>query len=108
MVKKCKICGDKLEEFISYDYQPPLIAQPLHMGQDLCLAGSVEGGQRLVHQHEVGLEHQGAGNGDALLLAARELAGAAVAHLRQLHHLSYPCYPFLCHQLPALRVSLQD
>ena len=45
--------------------------------------------QRLVHQHEVGLEHQGARNRDALLLAARKLAGAAVAHLRQLHHLQH-------------------
>ena len=47
----------------------------------------VERAQRLVHQHEVGLEHQGAGHGDALLLAAGQLAGAAVAHLRQFHHL---------------------
>ena len=47
----------------------------------------VEGAQRLVHQHQIGLEHQGAGNGDALLLAARQLARAAVAHLRQFDEL---------------------
>ena len=47
----------------------------------------VEGAEWLVHQHQVRLEDECARHGDALLLAAGELAGAAVAHLRQFHHL---------------------
>ena len=35
----------------------------------------VERAERLVHQHELGLEHERARERDALLLAARELAG---------------------------------
>ena len=46
----------------------------------------VERAERLVHQHELGLEDQRAGKRDALLLAAGELAGPAVAACRQLHH----------------------
>ena len=39
----------------------------------------VERAERLVHQHELGLEHQRAGDRDPLLLAARELARPAAA-----------------------------
>ena len=47
----------------------------------------VEGAERLVHQHELRLEHERAGDGDALLLAAGELDRTAVGERTQLHHL---------------------
>ena len=47
----------------------------------------VEGAERLVEQQHRGLEHQGAGQGDALLLPAGELAGLARRVARQLHEL---------------------
>ena len=39
----------------------------------------VEGAERLVHEEESGVEHEGAGEGDPLLLASGELPGQAVA-----------------------------
>lgn len=46
-------------------------------GGNLGLDGGVEGGERLVADEEVGLEGQGAGNGDALSLSAAKLVGIA-------------------------------
>ena len=46
----------------------------------------VECAQRLVHQHQLGVEHQRTGQGHALLLAARHLRGIAAAHVAHLHH----------------------
>ena len=46
----------------------------------------VERAERLVHQHELRVEHERAGQRDALLLAARELARQAVGHALQAHH----------------------
>jgi hypothetical protein len=46
----------------------------------------VEVGQRLVQQHDRGAAHQGAGDGHALLLAARKLRGAARGQRAQAHH----------------------
>ena len=46
----------------------------------------VERAERLVHQHELRLEHQRARHGDALLLAAGQLRGAASAETGELHH----------------------
>ena len=46
----------------------------------------VERAQRLVHQHQLGVEHQRPGQRDALLLAARKLRRAAVLELAHLHH----------------------
>ncbi len=46
----------------------------------------VEGAQRLVHQHQLRLEDQRAGQRHALLLAARELGRAPIAEGAELHH----------------------
>ncbi|MCY1537219.1 hypothetical protein D9M68_727070 [compost metagenome] len=46
----------------------------------------VEGAEGLVHQHQLRLEDQRAGQGDALLLATGKLAGVAVAEGVQLDH----------------------
>ena len=53
----------------------------------------VERAQGLVHQHEIGIEDQRPGDGNALLLAAGELARAAVAEARQLDHLERSLHP---------------
>ena len=45
----------------------------------------VEAGERLVEQHQRRAGGQGTGQGDPLLLAAGELVGVAVAHVRQAH-----------------------
>ena len=50
----------------------------------------VERAERLVHEHDLGLEDERAGKGYALLLAARELVGAARAIAAELHHLERP------------------
>jgi hypothetical protein len=47
----------------------------------------VERAERLVHQHQLRLEHQGARQRHALLLAAGKLARQPVVHAAQLHHL---------------------
>ena len=44
----------------------------------------VQVGEGLVHQEDLGLAHDGAGEGDALALAAGELAGFAVEELAEL------------------------
>ena len=46
----------------------------------------VQGAQGFVHQHQLGVEDQGAGQRNPLLLAARQLRGAAVDELAHLHH----------------------
>ncbi len=43
----------------------------------------VERGERLVEQHHLGFHGEGAGDGDALLLPARELVDALVGGVRQ-------------------------
>ena len=53
----------------------------------------VERAERLVHQHELGLEDQRAGDRDPLLLAARELGRPAVAEGVELDHLERPAHP---------------
>ena len=46
----------------------------------------VERAKRLVHQHQLGFEHQSARQGDTLLLTARKLRGASPAELAHLNH----------------------
>src|SRR5262245_52731120 len=46
----------------------------------------VERAQGLIHEYEVGIEHQRPGNGDALLLAAGKLTWTTVAEAWQLNH----------------------
>ena len=61
--------------------------QAAHLELQVLAQLLVERAQRLVHQQQPGLEHDGAGQRDALLLAAGELARIAVAVARQLHQL---------------------
>ena len=51
---------------------------------------AVEGGQRLVEQQDVGLEHDGAGQRHALLLPAGKLVRLALAVAAQAHGLQRP------------------
>jgi hypothetical protein len=46
----------------------------------------VQCAQRLVHENQLGLEDQGSGHCDALLLAPGELAGAPISECAELHH----------------------
>ncbi len=59
------------------------VAQQFH---HLALHGTVEGRGRLVQQNQPGLEHQGAGNSDALALAAGKFVGVAIAGFRVQAH----------------------
>ena len=52
-----------------------LVARQTQQVEDFGLHGHVEGGGRLVGQNQAGVEHQGHGDDDALLLAAGELGG---------------------------------
>src|SRR5690606_6899630 len=54
------------------DRQPKLVAKLLDEGQDLRLAGRVEGGQRLVHQEKARVREEGPADRDPLFLAARQ------------------------------------
>ncbi len=55
-----------------------LSGEAFEIGQDLGLAGLVEGGEGLVGDEEAGGAQERAPDGDALRLAARERAGTAV------------------------------
>ena len=44
---------------------------------------AIEGGERFIEEEEIGLEHEGAGDRDPLLLAAGELLDAARAEACQ-------------------------
>lgn len=55
----------------------------------------VERAERLVHQHQLGIEHERAGERDALLLAAGELLRVAVAEGLELHHAERALHPRL-------------
>ena len=59
------------------DRRPPLVAHAQEIGHDPLAQGDVEGGQRLVEQEQARADGQGAGEGDALLLAAGEGGGMA-------------------------------
>ena len=61
-----------------------LVVQPADLETHLLAQIGVEVGQRLVEQQDLRLDHQGAGQGHALLLAARELAGIALRQRREL------------------------
>ncbi|MNG93382.1 hypothetical protein D3C79_523480 [compost metagenome] len=61
----------------------------LHMFTQLL----VERAERFVHQHQLGLEHQRPGQGHALLLATRQLAGVALGEGIELDHVQHPLDP---------------
>ena len=66
------------------DAQP--LVQPAHLELHLLAELLVERAERLVHQHQLRLEHERASDGDALLLPARQLRRLARAESRELHH----------------------
>ena len=66
------------------------VAQPLaQLGAHL----GVEGAEGLVEQQHLGLDGQGAGQGHALALAARELRGVALAQVREADQLEQLVHP---------------
>ena len=73
------------------DAQPLLDAPDL--GAHLLAQLGVQVGERLVHQQHLGLHHQGAGQGHALLLPAGELVGGALLQAGQLHQLQHARHP---------------
>jgi len=71
----------------------PLVRDLAEEVHDLAASDAVEGGGGLVGQHEGGLVGQGAGDGDALLLAAGELGGirvGPVAHAKVVQQVHGP------------------
>ena len=63
--------------------------QVAHLDLHLLAQLLVERRQRLVHQQDARLEDDGAGERDALALAARELVDVAVAEPAELHELEH-------------------
>ena len=55
----------------------------------------VQGAEWLIHQHQFRLEDQGAGDGDALLLASGKLAGPPVPEAFHAHQRQCPLHPLL-------------
>ncbi len=66
---------------------PELGLEELQLDLHLLAQLPIEGAERLVEQQQRGLVHQGAGQGDPLLLSAGELAGLALGEAGHLHHL---------------------
>ena len=62
--------------------QPEFRAELVQQVDDPGLDGHVQGGHRLVQDHEFGVHGEGAGDPDALALAAGELVGEAVDVVR--------------------------
>ena len=56
----------------------------------------IKGGKRLIKQEHIWLDHDGAGQGDALLLTARELAWVTVFDIGQAHDIER-VFDFLGH-----------
>ena len=64
---------------------PELLLELADLGAHLHAQLGVEVGERFVEQQDLGLDHQAAGDGDALELAARELMRPAVAIRVEMH-----------------------
>ncbi len=64
-----------------------LLVQRLQLVLHVLAQLLVQRAERLVHQHQLGFEHQRARQGDALLLAAGELRGIALGEALHAHHL---------------------
>ena len=64
---------------------PSVVLQPLDLELHLLAQLAVERAERLVHQRQARLEHDGPGQGDALLLAAAQLAGKRSPYVLELH-----------------------
>ncbi len=72
-----------------------LLRQRLHDAQHLAHHFRVQRGGRLVEEHDLRLQGQRTGDGDALLLAAGELIGIGVTLVRQPHGLEQGHGPLL-------------
>ena len=73
-----------------HDRDPEPVTELLQVGQHLLAAGLIDRGERLVEQQQPRAREQGAPDGDALTLAARELVRAPLeqfAQAEQLHDL---------------------
>ena len=70
---------------VDHRHAEPLV-QPADLELHLLAQLLVERAERLVHQHQLGLEHERARHRDALLLAAGELRRPAAAEAAELHH----------------------
>ena len=70
-----------------HDDGQALVVELLEQGQDLDAGARVQVAGGLVGQQQRGLGDQGAGDGDPLLLTARELVGLVVAAVAQAHAL---------------------
>ncbi len=73
--------------------RPPLVVERLENRDDLLRGVRVEVAGRLVGEQDGRIVHQAAGDGDALLLAARQLRRGVVPALRQAHPLEAPARP---------------
>ena len=62
------------------------LGQLLHDVEHLAHHLGVEGGGRLVKQHDIGVHAQGTGDGDTLFLTAGQLLGIGVGTVAQTHH----------------------
>jgi hypothetical protein len=60
---------------------------------DVALVAHVEVGERLVEQQQLGLAHERLGDGDALLLATRQLRHAALGQLASTHGVEHVVHP---------------
>ena len=79
--------GDRMADI--EDRHARAVAQALDVGQDLGAPLLVERGQRLVHQEQAWLREQGAADGDALLLAARQRVGPAFEEMADAQKLDH-------------------
>ena len=70
-----------------HDRLAELAVQLVHEAQHLLAGRAVEIAGRLVGHHERRVGDQGAGDRDALLLAARQLVGIVIQPVGQAHHL---------------------
>ncbi len=66
--------------------------QPLDLGAHLDAQLGIEVGQWLIEQEQVRIAHDGAAHGNALALAARELAGLAVEQMLDLQQFGRPLH----------------
>ena len=65
------------------DHRHPLLRELRHHVEDLSDVFGIEGGRRFVEQHRLGVQGEGAGNRDPLLLAAGELRWIGVRLVRK-------------------------
>ena len=66
---------------------PVVLVHAFEVGEDRLGGDRVQGGDRLVGEHDPGLLDAGAGDGDALLLAAAELVASRLGLVREAHGL---------------------